>query len=509
MPFHDDRFASGPLALDGTDKKSDAPKPDSSKPEKEPIAPPKRFVTQHKGNFHGTKVSYGVTAGETHLTDAEGKPRASLFTFAYVRDGAGDPAKRPVTFLFNGGPGSASLWLHLGAFGPRRIVVPGDGTGAGVGPYEVVDNPLCPLDQTDLVFIDPVGTGYSRVQGEMKVEEAWGIDGDSGLIADFIKRWLTENKRWASPRYLCGESYGTTRAVAVACKLQGGLAGVAFNGLALISVILDFHTARFEKGNTLPDVSYLPTYAATAHHYGLIVPAPKDRAAFLDEVRTFAIEEYAPALLAGSRLAPAKRKRVLKKLARYSGLGEAWLERANLRIDPGRFRKELLRERGVVLGRFDTRYQGRDYDLVGEWPDNDPSAYAIDSAYVSATNDYLGRVLNVDMDRPYTVFNRTALTKWDWHGPKAENQPSWPGYVNVAPELGRIQRENAGVKVLMANGLYDLATPFFAAENTIAGNGIDASRITMRYYDAGHMMYVHEPSFDALMTDFRALVAGP
>ena len=162
-----------------------------------------------------------------------------------------------------------------------------------------------------------------------------------------------------------------------------------------------------------------------------------------------------------------------------------------------------------MLGRFDTRYQGRDYDHVGELPDNDPSAYAIDSAYVSAINDYLGRVLTVEMDRPYTIFNRTAITKWDWHGPKNENQPSWPGYVNVAPELGRIQRENAGVKVLMANGLFDLATPFFAVENTIAGNGIDWNRVTMRYYDAGHMMYVHEPSFDALIADFRALVASP
>jgi carboxypeptidase C (cathepsin A) len=507
MLFYDDRAGPRPLALDGTDGQAKDEKPEQAKPAKEPPAPPKRFVTQHKGNFHGTKVAYTATAGETHLTDADGKPRASLFSFAYVRDGAGDPAKRPVTFLFNGGPGSASLWLHMGAFGPRRLVVPGDGTGAGVGPYEVIDNPACPLDLTDLVFIDPVGTGYSKALGEAKPEEFWGLDGDADIIGDFIKRWLTEHKRWASPRYMAGESYGTTRAVAVAGKLQGGLTGVAFNGLALISVILDFHTARFEKGNTLPDVSYLPTYAATAHHFGLVMPAPADRARFLDEVRRFAIEDYAPALIAGSRLDPARRKRVLKKLAHYSGLSEAWLDRSNLRIEPSRFRKELLRERGIVLGRFDTRYQGRDYDHVGELPDNDPSAYAIDSAYVSSANDYLGRVLTVEMDRPYTIFNRTAIAKWDWHGPKSD-QPSWPGYVNVAPELGRIQRENTGVKVLMANGIFDLATPFFAVENTIAGNGIDRDRVTMRYYDAGHMMYVHEPSFAALIEDFRALVTS-
>ena len=246
MLFHDDRAPHRPLALDGTektDKKADPAKSDAPKADKEPIPPPKRFVTHHKGSFHGAKLNYTVTAGETHLTDADGKPRASLFTFAYIRDGAGDPAKRPVTFLFNGGPGSASLWLHMGAFGPRRIVVPGDGTGAGVGPYTVVDNPLCPLDQTDLIFIDPVGTGYSKVLGEMKPEEAWGLDGDAGIIGDFIKRWLTENKRWDSPRYMLGESYGTTRAVAVAGKLQGGLAGVAVEAPGLLGLHLAQHLA--------------------------------------------------------------------------------------------------------------------------------------------------------------------------------------------------------------------------------------------------------------------------
>jgi carboxypeptidase C (cathepsin A) len=399
------------------------------------------------------------------------------------------------------------LWIHMGAFGPKRVVVPGDGTAAGAGPYTVIDNPLCLLDATDLVFVDPIGTGYSRALGETKPEEFFGVDADAEAIAQFITQWLTTNRRWASPRYLGGESYGTTRSVAVAGKMHGGLSGVAFNGLALISVILDFHTARFEKGNTLPDVSYLPTYALTALYHGRVTPKPDDRATFLDEVRHFAIEEYAPALLAGHRLAPARRAEVLRKLARYTGLAETWLDRTNLRIDPGRFRKELLRHEGVTVGRLDTRYRGADYDHVGEVPEDDPAGHMITSAYTSALNDFVTRGLGVDHGRPYRTFNREALEKWQWHGTKKESF-NWPGYVNVAPELGRLQREIPDLKVWMANGLYDLATAFFAVENTIAGNGINPARVVMTYYDAGHMMYVHEESLQQLMADFRRFLAG-
>ncbi|MCW3477017.1 S10 family peptidase [Limobrevibacterium gyesilva] len=467
-----------------------------------PPAAPASFETRHDGTFHGTGLAYRCLAAETHLPDAKGEPRASVFSFSYLVDDAA-PETRPVTFVFNGGPGSASLWLHMGALGPRRIVVPSDGTPAGSGPYGIVDNELCNLDKTDLVFVDPPGTGYSRMLGAAKPEDAWGLDADAELVAEFIKTWLTVHRRWASPRYLCGESYGTTRAVAVAGKLAGGLAGVAFNGIALISAILDFHTARFERGNPLADVSFMPTYAATALHYGLAT-APDGRDAFLDEARRFAMEEYLPALVAGSRLAPARQQRVLRKLSRLTGLSETWLERTRLRIEPTRFRKELLRDTGLTVGRFDTRYTGRDYDDAGELPDTDASSYAVDSAYVTAINDHLTRGLGIGWNRPYMVFNREALLKWDWLGPRKDDTPRWPGYVNVAPVLGKLLRENPGLRVLMANGLYDLATPFHAAENTIAGNGIDAGRIAMTYYDAGHMMYLHEPSLGALVGDLRA-----
>jgi len=282
---------------------------------------------------------------------------------------------------------------------------------------------------------------------------------------------------------------------------------VAFNGIVLISAILDFHTARFERGNPLADASFLPTYAATALHYGL-ASAPEGRDAFLDEARRFAFEEYLPALVAGNRLPPRKFQAVLRKLARLTGLTETWLERTRLRIEPGRFRKELLRETGLVVGRFDTRYSGRDYDDAGEQPDADASSYAMDSAYVTAMNDDLTRRLGVEWNRPYTVFNREALGKWDWVGPAKDGAARWPAYVNVAPILGKLLRENPLLRVLIANGLYDLATPFGAAENTIAGNGIDASRVTMTYYEAGHMMYLHEPSLATLVVDIRTLLRG-
>ena len=479
---------------------------ETEKPEPPPPPAPRWFETAHEGVFNGTRLRYRCRAGETQIDGKDGGKRASIFSFAYLAE-AEDPASRPVVFLFNGGPGSASLWLHMGAFGPRRVVVPGDAAPAGSAPYQVVENTLCLLDAADLVFIDPPGTGYSRMLGAAKPEDAWGVDADAEIVAEFIKAWLTAEKRWASPRFLCGESYGTTRAVAVAGKLKGMLAGIAFNGVVLISAILDFHTARFEPGNLLADTSFLPTYAATALFHGK-AEAPQGRDAFLDEVRQFATHEYLPAIQAGTRLDPARREQVLDKLARCTGLSRSWLERTRLRIEPSRFRKELLRERGLTVGRLDTRYTGTDYDDVGELPDNDPASYAIDSAYLTAINDDLTRVLGIDWDRPYTTFNRDALTKWDWHGPKKDDAPRWPGYVNLAPVLGRLLRENPDMRVLMANAYYDLATPFFAAENTVAGNGIDSARVRMTYYEAGHMMYLHEPSLDALVRDVRALITG-
>lgn len=460
------------------------------------------FETAHSGTFHGESVAYRCIAAPA--TVPLGEHTAEVWSFSYLAD-CEDPADRPVVFCFNGGPGSASLWLHMGALGPRRVVMP-DTELAGAGPHPVVDNDLCCLDIADLVFIDPPGTGWSKVAGEAKPADAWGVEADAKLFGEVIKDWLTRHRRWGSPRFLCGESYGTTRAVAVAHGLMGRLSGVAFNGIGLISAILDFHTARFEPGNLLPDVCWLPTYALTALYHGRVQPKPESREQFLDEVRRFAVLEYLPALAAGSRLAEDTQRRVLRQLSRFTGLSQAWLQRTRLRIEPGRFRKELLRDRGLVVGRFDGRYAGTDHDAAGELPDADPSSYAIESGFVGAVNDHLGRELNIDGQPPYVAFNREALTKWDWHGPRRDDVPRWPGYLNVAPKLGELLRQNPHLRVWIANGHYDMATPFHAVETTVAGNGVDTARVRMTYYDAGHMMYLNPPSLERMMADFREMI---
>ncbi len=470
------------------------------------VEAPHVFETTHEGVFGSNTVTYRCIAAEAHLRGTDGKPRASIFSFSYLAE-ADAPAERPVIFIFNGGPGSASLWLHMGAMGPRRVVVPSDATLADNVPYRVIDHPACLIDVADLVFIDPPGTGYSQAIGEAKTDAFWGVAADAEIIGDFISHWLTKHKRWASPRFLCGESYGTTRAVAVAGRLAGDLAGIAFSGIILISPILDFHTARFEPGNPIADACFLPTYVATAFYHGR-VEAPEGRDALLAEARRFAAQAYLPALFAGSALAAETYTTVRSTLARLTGLSEAWLDRTKLRIEPGRYRKELLRDQGITVGRFDSRYCGVDFDEAGAVPDADPSSYGMDHAYVSAMQNHLTSVLNIHWDRTYRPFNMDVAKGWDWQGPKTEGGARWPGYTNVAPTLGRLLRESPSLRVLIASGYYDIATPFYAAESTIARNGIKAERIKMRYYEAGHMMYLHEESLTALMTDIRTFVAA-
>lgn len=464
------------------------------------------FETRHRGVFHGQAVQYRCLATETVLGDPEGKPRVGLFSFSYLAD-SDAPAQRPVMFVFNGGPGSASLWLHMGAIGPRIVKVSSDAQPAGSGPYAVEDNTLCNLDVTDLVFIDPPGTGFSRMLGEAKLADAFGLEADAEIVADFIKAWLSQHCRWASPRYLCGESYGTTRAVAVAGKLSSMLAGVAFNGIALISTILDFHTTRFEHGNPLADACFLPSFAATSLYHGR-VSTSLSQVEFLESVRDFAARTYLPALFEGSRIEPSRHAAVRDQLAAFTGLSAAWLDRTRLRIDQLRFRKELMRDVGLTVGRLDSRYTGSDHDGGGEVPDADPSSTAIESAFVSSCNDHVTSALAIRGEQPYTAFNAVALKTWDWRPKATPGAVSVQSYVNVTPTLARLLRENPALRVLVASGLYDLATPFFAAETSLAGNGVPPGRVRMTYYQAGHMMYLHDPSLQALTTDLRALLAS-
>jgi carboxypeptidase C (cathepsin A) len=482
--------------------KADKPAAEKKKDKSEDKYEPKVFVTDFTGTFGGERVSYRATAGETVLKNDKDEDIAAIFTVAYVKKDTADPRTRPVTFVFNGGPGSASLWLHMGVFGPKRIVVPSDGSHAGAAPYRIEDNAFSILDATDLVFIDPVGTGYSKAVGKGKDEDFWGLKEDAESIAEFIRLWITKNGRWNSPKYIAGESYGTTRAARLVAALQGGFNGVNVNGVMLISSILDFHTANFTKGSNMPYVGFLPTYAAAAWYHGKVNPKPDSLADFMAEARAFAVNEYIVALLKGSALKGEERKAVVAKLARFTGLSETYIEQTDLRINAFRFMKQLLRDEGKVIGRFDARYTGRDYDDAGETFDNDPSAYGIDGAYVTSVNDYLTRTLKVDFERRYKILDGTPGAKWKW----SEGQGGWATHVNVAPHLGTAMRENADFRAYVANGYYDLATPFHATEITMADNGIDMSRVTMSYFEGGHMMYTHEPSLARLAAEVRAFI---
>jgi len=466
------------------------------------IGDPKLFRIERSGIFNGRPVDYTVLAGETRLTNGKDQETAGIFSIAYVRRDVKSPATRPVTFLFNGGPGSASLWLHLGIFGPRRVEVPDNAVSPGAPPYPLVDNPLSILDVTDLVFIDPVGTGYSRVVGRGNEKDFFGVKEDAASIAQFIRRWLTDNKRWASPKYLGGESYGGIRIGALLPELSQSQAAVALNGLLLISPAIDVRALDFVRGNDNPYWEFLPSYAATAWYHGKVADMSGGFEAFLEAARHFALEEYAPALLKGNRLSTEERRALAAKLARFTGLSADYIERSNLRVPAARFMKELLRDNGRIIGRIDSRYTGEDYDEAGERPDTDPSLNGMSAAYSAAMNHYLLNELGIDMGRGYKVLDPLGRS-WNWTVPDAGR-----GGVNAAPWIGDAMRGNPGLRAFVAAGYYDLATPFFAMENGLSGHGIPPDRVSFAHYPAGHMMYVHKPSLEKLADDVRRFIAA-
>jgi len=436
------------------------------------------------------------------LRDDDGKPTASVFYVAYTKEGVRDASTRPVTFAYNGGPGSASLWLHMGALGPRRVVT-SDTAHTPPPPYDLEDNPDTPLDRTDLVFIDPVGTGYSHPVGDAKGKDFWGVDEDVRSVGQFIVRWVSQNHRWNSPRYLFGESYGTTRSAALVNYLQGH-DDMDFNGVVLTSVVLNFQTIAWGAGNELPYVMYLPSYAAVAWYHHVLPERPDSLPRLLDEVRSFAQGEYAHALALGSKLPDAERQQVIQKLHRYTGLSEDYLERADLRVNNGQFEKELMREHGVVLGRLDARFTGVSQDRLGERATYDPQSTSISSAFATAFRSYVRNELGYRTERPYEVSG--DVRPWDWkHG----RSFGWPGYTDVAPDLSEAMRHNPDLQILVNNGLYDLATPFFATEYTMDHLELPErlrDHVHMAYYDAGHMMYVKDASLAAMKRNFAALI---
>ncbi len=473
----------------------------------ESIPDPKIFVTQHQIVNGGKTVKYKATASETYLKNKEDKPVASIWTVAYTQDGISDSNQRPVTFIFNGGPGSASIWLHMGFLGPEIVKVSSDATeDDGAAPYQLVKNNLGMLDQTDLVFIDPVGTGYSRVIGEGKVEDFWGLNEDANSIAQFIRLWITENKRWFSPKYILGESFGTTRAVAVANLLEGNGQNMAINGLILISQALDYAGSTSVNDNITSYLTYLPSMAATAWYHK---KAGQDKSleAFVEEARLFTYDQYAPALYRGNLLKPEDREQIASKLVYFTSLDKDYILRSNLRILIPRFQKKLLEKEGLALGRLDGRFMGDEIDDVTEYPHlGDASDYQVDAAFTASLNYYFQKSLSIEMDRPYITSNEEIGNIWKWRN-VPENQYWEPTEVNVARQLGETMRRNSDLKVFVAAGYYDLICPFFDTEYTFSRNGIDHNRVNISYFEAGHMMYLHDEDFRKLASEIRLFLS--
>ncbi len=453
----------------------------------------KAVVTRHTlTTSDGQTLRYTATAGTILLRDPKDAATAEVFYVSFIADGQDPKQPRPVTFAFNGGPGSSAVWLQLGILGPRRVDFV-DAVAPPPPPYRVVDQPGSLLATTDLVFIDPIGTGFSRPIGDAKPESFQGLTQDVRAVAEFIRLWVAKSGRWNAAKFLAGESYGTTRASALVNALQDD--GMVFNGVILVSSILDFSTARFEPGNDLPYVLYLPTYAAIAVYHGAIPAPTAGLPAFLAEVRRFALEDYQQALAQGAALAPERRAKIRGQLAAYTGLSEAYIESSDLRVPIHRFTKELKRSQGQTVGRLDARYLGYDADSAGESPSSDPSYSAIMGPYTAAMNHYLRHELEYVDDHRYEILSIAVNQRWDW------DQPGRAGYVNVAEDLARAMRSNPHLHVFIANGYYDLATPFFATEYTVDHLRIPAalrSQIELSYYDAGHMMYLHADSLRGL-----------
>ncbi len=455
---------------------------------------PKEILSQtkHTVSIGGIAVTYTATAGNILLKNEDGRPKANFFFIAYAREGITDTTKRAITFSFNGGPGSSSVWLHLGTLGPKRVLMDDDGK-ALPPPYKLVDNEYSLLDLTDLVFIDPISTGYSRpVPGE-DPKQFHGVQEDVESVGEFIRLYVTRFKRWSSPKFLIGESYGTTRAANLVNYLQDRN-GMYFNGVMLVSSILQMQTARFDVGNDLPYIVFLPTYTATAwYHKKLPSDLQGDLRKTLSEVEAFALKDYTLALMKGKNLTKEEHRNIAERLARYTGLSRDYIERTNLRIPIFRFVKELLRSQKRTVGRLDSRFIGIDRDASGEEFEFDPSLTAISGPYTATLNDYVRKDLKYESELPYEILTDRVRP---WSYKDSQNR-----YLNVAEFLRQAMNKNPSLKVHVANGYYDLATPYFATMYTFDHLGLEPdlqNNVSMSFYEAGHMMYIHKPSLVAL-----------
>ncbi|WP_338466819.1 peptidase S10 [Novosphingobium sp. ZN18A2] len=475
----------------------------------------------------GSKIGYKAVAGTLVVHPAgwddaawreksgnakKGEPgaEASMFYVAYFKDGA-PSANRPITFFYNGGPGSSTVWLHMGAFGPKRVVT-SDDSHTPAAPYSLVNNAYSLLDATDVVFIDAPGTGFSRIAGKDKDKAFYGVDADGHAFSEFIKAFLSKYDRWNSPKYLFGESYGTPRSAVVVNELETG-DDIDFNGVILLSQILNFDlsidTPTLNPGTEEPYVVALPTYAATAwYHNKLPGQRPADLPAFLKQVEHFATTDYLQALAQGDEIDPATKQKVATQLAQYTGLPVDYILKSNLRVDGGQFAHELQISGDLTTGRLDSRFSGPSMDPLEKEAEYDPQSAAISSAYVSAFNDYVRSTLHYGKGKTYKP-EINVFRQWDF----AHKQPGMPfpirGATNVMPDLAMAMKYNPDLKVMVNGGYFDLATPFYEGwyeDHHLQIPDSLQKNIEYKYYQSGHMVYAHEPSLKALHDNVAAFI---
>lgn len=470
-------------------------------PKPEPFKEEPPVVTKHTVRAGARQLSYTVTTGFMPIANNRtGEVEAKLFYMAYTLDGTTDPAKRPLMVSFNGGPGSASVWLHLGALGPRRVKMLDNGF-MPPPPYELEDNASTWLTETDIIFIDPVGTGYSRATKPEYGQKFWGVNGDIESMGECIRMYLGRADRWASPLFLVGESYGTTRAAGLSNYLFEH--GIGLNGVVLVSTVMNFGSIRFAENNEMPIVLIFPSYTATAWYHKKLPPEQQRRPLrdVLRDSEKFAATEFLPALVRIDKLTAQEKQDLLSKFSTYTGLNTDFIDRANFRVELGEFLKELLRDQRRTVGRLDSRFTGIDRDASGTNTEFDPSMTAIRPPYTAAFNDYVRRELNYRSDIEYWILGGGINTPWNWN---VDN-----GYADTSSALSSAMRKNPYMKVLIAQGYYDMATPYFAAEYSVSAMNLDPQirkNISFEYYEAGHMMYIEKNSLRKLKDDAAAFI---
>jgi carboxypeptidase C (cathepsin A) len=475
-----------------------AEEPDKDEPKAESV------TTEHSVRIDGNTIRYTATAGLALINNDDEEPIGQFGYTAYIKEGVDDASKRPIMFAYNGGPGSASIWLHMGVLGPRRIPTV-DTEVTGPAPFGAVNNEFSILDVADLVMMDPVGTGFARPVGEGTGEDFWGVDPDIDAASQFIARFITDNNRWNSPKFVLGESYGGIRTGGVAHKLLTEY-GIGLNGAILVSPFMDAAAARDRFAIDLPHALYLPTLAATAWYHNAIEDRPEDLATFIEEVKAFSLNEYSPALMKGTSLPASERASLITKLSRYTGLSEKYWDHSDLRVSHFHFTQELLRDQDLTVGRVDSRFKGRSIDRLGARMRYDPFSTGVGPAYNAGFMHYYTNDLGFRQDRKYSVSGGVGRD-WDWLHTLPSGQRTL--ITNTAVDLATTMTLYPHMKVLVQQGYFDLATPFFVLEYVLSHmdlNEEQRARITVEMYEAGHMMYVHPPSLAKFKQDLSKFV---